>query len=418
MSPSTSRQRVLILTPQSPYPPHQGTSIRNYNLLIRLAPHAEITLVTFVDADQPDPTTSPLREHCQAIYAHPVPLRTQVQRLRALLTSPLPDMAHRLESPPMHETVQRLAREQKFDVLLVEGIEMAPYMFAYLAAAAPDRRPRVIFDDHNAEYILQKRAFLTDVRIPARWHAALYSLIQWIKLRRYEARVCREADHVIVVSEADEANIQRLDVPTPVTVLPNGVDIGFYRDYESEGRHHVVMPPESLVFTGKMDFRPNVDAALWFVKHVWPRVRDHIPNAHVYFVGRSPHPRLLENVQSPGVFITGAVPDVRPYIAQAGAFIVPLRVGGGTRLKILEAMAMGKAVVSTRLGAEGYPVESGRHLLVADNPAEFAQAVIRVLQDTSLRQQLGREARAFVEQHYDWDVLFPRLLKVLEGRNT
>jgi len=336
------------------------------------------------------------------------------QRLRTLVASPLPDMALRLNSPAMHETVKMLAGKTRFDILVVEGLEMAPYMMTYLRQVPTRQRLRVIFDDHNAEYVLQKRAFLTDVRTPKRWHAALYSWIQWLKLRRYEAFVANQADHVIAVSEADRRSLERLHILTPTTIIPNGVDLKFYAGYHFDGNHTLTLPPESIVFTGKMDFRPNVDAVRWFIRWVWPRIRRAVPEAHFYVVGRNPHPSLIEQTQGPGVFVTGAVADVRPYIAQARVYVVPLRVGGGTRLKLLEAMAMKKAIVSTHLGAEGYPVRPGEHLWLADTPQEFARATIRLLHDGALRERLGEQALAFVRQGYDWNAIFPRLLRVLE----
>jgi glycosyltransferase involved in cell wall biosynthesis len=163
------------------------------------------------------------------------------------------------------------------------------------------------------------------------------------------------------------------------------------------------------VFTGTMDFRPNVDAVLWFARKVLSRVRAQVPEAHFLVVGQRPHRRLDELRGAPAVALTGWVEDARPYIAQAAVYVAPLRIGGGTRLKLLEAMAMGKPVVATRLGAEGYPVADGRELLLADTPADFAAAVVALLRAPERRVELGRVARAFVEQQYDWRAIVPRV---------
>ncbi len=404
------RPRGLVLTPQSPYPPHQGTSIRNYNILRRLARYLQIQLVTFQDADQPDPLTTPLRLCCSSITALPMPVRRVRERLQTLVTSFLPDLAIRLYSPAMHQAVRELALTVRFDVVVVEGLEMAPYLETFLRYAP--YRPRIVYDAHNAEYILQRRAFRTDIQIPWRWHAALYSLIQWGKLRHYEGRICALADHVIAVSEMDGRKLRVLAPDTPVHVVPNGVDIAYY----ASSVERVAIGPRAVVFTGKMDYRPNVDAVLWFLRKVWPRVRREIPDARFYVVGRSPHPRLLAQGNLPGVFITGPVPDVRPYLYAADVFVVPMRVGGGTRLKLLEAMATRRAIVSTPLGAEGYPVKPGVHLLLAESPDEFAGAVVRLLKDAPLRRQLGEGAFAFAKASYDWDHLVGRFVDVvLEG---
>ncbi|MGQ9458358.1 MAG: glycosyltransferase, partial [Anaerolineae bacterium] len=181
-----------------------------------------------------------------------------------------------------------------------------------------------------------------------------------------------------------------------------------------------VTPPEfpslrepALVFTGKMDFRPNVDGVLWFWQEVWPLVRAKAPEAHFYVVGQRPHPRLAPLVEDPSVTVTGFVPDVRPYIANAAVYVIPLRIGGGTRLKVLEAMAMGKAIVSTSLGCEGFPLRSGEHLLMADTPGAFAEAVLILLEDAPKRKALGAVAQALAATQYDWAALVPRLEEIL-----
>ncbi len=409
----TTRPRVLMITPQSPYPPRQGAALRNYHLLARLARHASVDLLTFVDPGQPRPEQSPLGTLCHHVYAHPTPSRSLLQRLQTLLLSLTPDLVTRLDDEAMHRLVGDLAKGTAYDVILVEGLEVAAYAFTYLAHLKNGERPRLVYDAHNAEYMLQMRAFVTDAMSPLRWPAAMYSLLQWLKLRRYERWLCQQADHVVAVSEADRDNLRRLGVETPITVVPNAVDVAYYDEYNANGPTDIAMSPMSLVFTGKMDFRPNVDAVLWFLDEVWPRVRQAIPDAQFYVVGRSPHKRLFSRAETPGLFITGEVPDVRPYLKQAQVYVAPLRVGGGTRLKLLEAMAMRKAIVSTTVGAEGYPVEPGKHLFIADDAASFAEAIVILLEDPDLRDQLGEAAHAFVAEHYDWDAVFPRFLEAL-----
>jgi glycosyltransferase involved in cell wall biosynthesis len=267
--------------------------------------------------------------------------------------------------------------------------------------------PRLIFDVHNAAYLLQRRACLTDLRVPRRWIAAAYSWVQWRKLAAYERQVCRAADRVIAVSEADRDALLRLIPGAEITVVPNGVDLAFL----SPG----VVPPlpglqaPALVFTGKMDYRPNVDAVLWFVEAVLPLITAQAPAAHLYVVGQQPHARLAGLAGHPAVTVTGRVPDVRPYIAGAAVYVVPLRIGGGTRLKVLEAMAMGQAIVSTRLGCDGFPFEDGREVVFADDPAAFAAHVLALVQDRARAAALGQRARAYVAAHFGWDAIVPRL---------
>jgi glycosyltransferase involved in cell wall biosynthesis len=323
-----------------------------------------------------------------------------------MLVTRKPDMALRLASEAYSKRLAEWLTRESFDVVQIEGIELAPYLDVIdEARPAPDQndRPLVVFDDHNCEYVLQQRSFLTDLRSLRRWPGAAYSFSQWRRLRRYEAEVCRRVDRVLAVSQADAIALMRLVPDILVSVIPNGIDTRAYMP--TTGESETASP--SVVFTGTMDFRPNVDAVTWFGKEVWPLIRAEVPEVHFFVVGQRPHRRLDPLRENRGVTVTGWVEDVRPYIAQADVYVAPLRMGGGTRLKLLEAMAMGKAVVSTRLGAEGYPVTDGRELVLADGPAEFAQAVLALLQSPARRTKLGHSARDFVERRYDWRVIVP-----------
>jgi len=405
--------RILFLTPQLPYPPHQGTTLRNYNLIANLATRHEIHLLSFVHSQEEITRAVPLRQHCRRIETVLTPSRSPWKRLLPLFLSPLPDMALRLPSVEFRTRLKAWLERERFDVVQVEGIEMAQAWMDWRISAT--QYPISIFDDHNAEYVLQKRAFETDIRYPARWIAAFYSFIQWKKLSRYEGMICRLADGVVAVSEADKRALQRLVPGLEVTVVPNGVDTEFYNDQARFDHWDLVIGHSSLVFTGKMDFRPNVDAVLWFHREVLPLVQREAPDVHFYIVGQSPHRRVLRLADDPAVTVTGYVDDVRPYIAGASVYVVPLRIGGGTRLKVLEAMAMGKAIVSTSLGCEGFEgLVSGQQLLLADTPQDFAQRVVELLDDASHRERLGRAARLFVEERYDWRIIVPRLERLYE----
>ncbi len=442
--------RILFLTPQLPYPPHQGTTIRNYNIIANLAPRHEIHLLSFVRSHDEAERATPLHQHCRSIEGIPTPRRSPLKRFLSLFFSPLPDMALRLPSAEFQAKLSATLRRVPFDVVQIEGIEMAqPWLLEvgkwkmengkgkgeggewkgesrpFSTLHSPSsilqsptsnlQYPISIFDDHNAEYVLQQRAFETDVRQPRRWIAALYSLIQWKKLSRYEARVCRLADGVVAVSEADKRALQHLVSGLEVTVVPNGVDTEFYNGQFPMTKSQLDIGHCSLVFTGKMDFRPNVDAVLWFYREVLPLVQREVPDVCFYIVGQSPHRRVRRLADDPAVTVTGYVDDVRPYIAAACVYVVPLRIGGGTRLKLLEAMAMGKPIVSTSLGCEGFEgLVPGRELCIADAPTEFAQRVIELLDDASRRERLGQAGRRFVEQRYDWRLIVPRLEQVYE----
>ena len=401
---SSDRRRILVLTPQLPYPPHQGTTIRNYNLIRELAARHDIWLLSFTVTPDPADSVAHLRSFCWDVQTVPAPERTTRARIVSTFSSPLPDMALRLESSAFRLRLDAMLSGQRFHIAQVEGIEMAPYLNQL--AGSPSPRPLLVFDDHNAEYVLQRRAYETDLRKPSRWPAALYSLIQWQKLARYERAACRSSDRVIAVSAADSEALRRLLPAMEINVVPNGVDLTYW---QPDPIPSPLPNTPSLVFVGKMDFRPNVDAVLWFHNHVLPLVHREMPATHVYVVGKNPHRRLATLAQSAHVTMTGYVPDARPYVAGADVYIVPLRIGGGTRLKVLEAMAMRKAIVSTSLGCEGIGISHGREALLADAPRAFAHAVLSLLRDARYGQDLGQRAQEFVRERYDWKHIVPML---------
>jgi len=401
-----------VLTPQFPYPPHQGTTIRNYNLIAGLARQHEVHLLSFGE-----PATSqgtPLDRFCRSVQVVRPPHRSMRQRVKGLLLSRLPDMALRLPSAPFRAALAATLEREKPDIVQVEGIELAQYLFQ-VAAGRPDRgHPLLVFDDHNAEYLLQQRAFETDVRLPRRWVGAAYSFVQWQRLRGYERRACRTADRVIAVSESDAGALRRLAPGLEPIVVPNGVDMEFYTAPVSPLDLLAGPAEQDVVFTGKMDFRPNVDAVLWFAQEVLPLIRHESPETRFWVVGRDPHPRLAHLQKDPAVVLTGYVQDIRSRVIGAAVYVVPLRIGGGTRLKVLEAMAMGKAIVSTTLGCEGFDLVAGQELLIANTPADFAAAVVALLRDPARRERLGRAARRFAGSRYDWRIIVPRLEQAYE----
>lgn len=400
--------KILFLAPQLPYPPMQGTTLRNFYLMRELARRHEISLLTFLQAGDQLTADSPLHTICHEIRTVPAPPpRRLAQRAFTSLASPLPDMALRLWSARFHQALFDWIGRAAFDVIQIEGIEMAPHGLALKRAQAT---ARLIFDDHNAEYVLQRSAFQADIVHPARWHGALYSLVQWQKLARYERTVLRAHDAVAAVSQADACELQQLAPERKIFVVPNGVDTQEYAPpspsplptWERGARERA-----DLVFTGKMDYRPNIDAALWFADEILPRVRAQCPPARFVVVGQQPHARLAALARRDDVVLTGRVDDVRPYIASTAVYVAPLRMGGGTRFKVLQAMAMAVPVVSTRFGCSGLDAQHGREVLLADTPHDFAAAILRVLRDEALRQQLGANARRLVVARYDWRQIAP-----------
>jgi glycosyltransferase involved in cell wall biosynthesis len=408
--------KILFLTPQLPYPPRQGTTIRNDGLIRHLAQRHTVDLLTFVTPEQEADHDSPLYHACRRIAYLPQPVRSARQRVIDTLRSPLPDMALRLESRAMHNLVQSWLADG-YDIVQIEGIEMAQYGFHALDKRwTGANRPLLIFDDHNCEYLLQKRNALTDLQQPKRWPAALYSLIQWQKLRHYERQICQRADAVLAVSPVDQGALQHLAPAATIAMIANGINID--QTETIPATHHLPPATPILLFTGKMDYRPNIDAVLWFADEVLPLILQQMPTVRFQIVGMNPHARLDRLRQNPAIEITGAVESVVPYFATATIYVVPLRVGGGTRFKVLDAMLHSKAIVSTTLGVEGLGVSDEHELLLADTPAAFAATVLRLLEDANsaglLGKQLGGNANHFVKQHFSWEAIIPHLESVYQ----
>lgn len=408
--------KILFLTPQLPFPPDKGATIRTFALMKGLAQRGhQIHLLSFINSEEDESWLPHMRPYYAGVSTVVAPRRSKLTRLCTLIFSTLPDMAWRLPSAAFADKLGDLLGRESFDIVQAESIEMAQYALLALGQRRPgEKKPVVIFDDLNAEYILQKRAFDIDRRSPRKWHKALYSWVQWQRLRAYETHVSRCVDEVIAVSEADAASIAALDGSITIRVIPNGVDCMFFSPNAQPAAYPAptkIKHMASLVFTGTMDFRPNIDAVVWFCKDILPLIKRDVFHVHFYIVGKNP-PAEVQALAGPAVTVTGYVSDIRPYIAHSSVYVVPMRMGSGTKLKVLEAMAMKIPVVSTALGAEGIDAIPGKHLLLADTAADFARHVIALLDNAAERQRLADNARRLVEEKYDWATIVPALEKV------
>lgn len=389
--------RILLLTPQLPYPPRQGTSIRNWHMLRSLAEFNEVTLLSFVDSQVDAADIARLAE--AAALADPVeaPARSTARRLgQFFLSANLPDLALRLQSEAFKARLRLELETASYDAVQIEGLELA----GYLKTVRVSSSAAIVLDCHNAETVLQQRATAADFGQWRRWPAAAYSRVQGGRLAAFERWACRAADHVLAVSASDRAHLRKLagGPPPPITVVPNSIEVG---DYAPISGRLSGAPEFDIVFTGKMDYRPNVDAMLWFAGEVWPGIVGVEPQTTFAIVGQKPHPRLDPLRAMPNISVTGEVPDIGPYLAGSKVYIAPLRMGSGTRLKLMQAMAAGQAIVSTTLAAEGLDVVSGRELLLADTPGEMAAAILGLLADDERRRLLGQNARLHA-QRFDW----------------
>ena len=381
--------KVLFLVRDLPWPIDSGARIRSHSLAVRLARRHEVTLVGYfgVHALPEPPEPTPFRSVIAVPEPDPAHGTRLLLRLVASTANSLPYAVSKHLSQAMSDTVRDLLCRGDFDLVHCDSLPLAPYA---LAAQVPR-----VLDEHNVEWALWARHARFAPSVPAR----AYALLQALKMRRFEARTCSLFDECTVVSEIDAVRLKRICPSAKVSVVPNGVDTDAFRPTSAPPM------PGRLVFVGSMDWLPNQDGLRWFTSRVWPRLRRRCPHASLCVVGRRPPAKVASLASANGFDLVPDAPDVRPYVAQAEAFIVPLRIGGGTRLKILEALAMQKPVVSTTVGAEGLDLSHGEHLLIADDPDAFAAAVERVLSDAAFAARLAAAGREAVASTHNWDRL-------------
>ncbi len=403
--------RVLFVSVRPPLPRYGGAALRGHNFIRCLADRHEIHLVCCGTVREELEVRGSLGGLCETMQVVPrQDGRGRWKRVLDVAASPLPDLACRYPAPRLYWAVEQAGHRLRPDLVHVLGLEAAPAAFGQDGPAIP--QAKTVLDDLNAEYLLQQRAFQVDRKETRRLPVAGYSLVQSLKLRHYEQYVGSFADGVIASSEDDEHALRRLFGPVLIGVVPNGVDTEYYRP----GRAGLALG-QTLLFTGSLDFRPNVDAVTWFAKNLFPDVRFVIPEAQLVIAGRDPVPEV-QRLAGDHVTVTGPIPEDLPFFREASLFVLPMRYGGGSRLKLLQALACGLPVVSTRLGASGYEVTHERHALLADTPGLFFDHTVRLLTDRELARALAEHGRALALQ-YDWRRLAPRLERfyeqVLEG---
>lgn len=382
---SGGRLCLLLVSPSIPYPPRWGFGIRVYQFLRHLAEEHEVSLATFA---WPDDGFKIAAVQALGVDVHvaPMPLSAGPTRRRdqaLTLLSLRPFAGASLYTREMQRLLDSLLIRRAFDLVQIESSPLAAYRFA---TAAP-----LLLDEHNIEFELLQRVYRAE-RKPLR---RAFGALEYVKFRREEIRSWGKVSGALFTSEREQKLVARYQTGLHTWLAPNGVDT----DYFAPAPH--AAQSGRIVFTGLMNYRPNLDAALYFIHDILPLILQHKPQAVFTVVGMGPPQELLK-LAGPNVTITGEVEDVRPFVRGAAVEVVPLRMGGGTRLKVLEGLAMRAAMVSTRLGCEGIDVRHGEHLLVADDPDEFARSVIRLMDEPALARRLGEAGRTLAQQRYSW----------------
>jgi len=372
--------KILVVSPFLPYPEKSGSRTRTMTLLKSLAGH-DVFLAAFREEGEAvadDVLSGLCREH----LIFPRPALPRFARWRNIV-SPTPLLARRFASPEAEQRIRRLVTERGIDCLIAEALLVAEYVRPFQGIFR-------VLDAHNIEFV-RARGRKGTTRQPLKRLA--YGLVA-ARLARYERRVLGDFDLVLACSDADRRVLERTRPGLRVATVPNAVDTDAFRPAPT--------PPagRAVLFTGTLWYEPNADAACWLAAEIFPQVRLEAPDATLLIVGDDPPDPVRALGRRPGVQVVGPVEDIRPWLAQAAAYAAPVRTGSGTRQKLLDAMACGLPVVTTRKGAEGLEVEDGRHLLLAETAAEFRARILDVLRDEALRKRLAAGGRILVEEKY------------------
>jgi len=382
--------RILWVKIGGLWPLNMGGRLRSFHTIAELSRRHRVTvLTTHGPAEDPDGLAAELKG-CERIVSIPFAIpKSGTPAFAASLArswfSRYPVDLWKCQVPELKAEVRR-ALAKGVDVCVADFLVAAPNM------PWPSPVPTILFE-HNVEYMIWKRLHDVEPRFARR---ALLAL-EWRKMKRYEGEACRRANVTLAVSEVDRSLLAESASGADIRAISTGVDTAFFHP------NGAAEEPEALVFTGSMDWYPNEDAILYFMEAILPRVRLQLPNVTLAVVGRNPTERLKAAAAAAKVVVTGTVDDVRPYVGRAAVYVVPLRIGGGTRLKIFEALAMGKAVVATGVGAEGLPVVRDEHYVGAESPDEFAGAIVNLVKDPARRRALGEAGRRLVEERYSWE---------------
>jgi polysaccharide biosynthesis protein PslH len=382
---------ILIVSAQFPYPTRSGFTTRVYQLARQLSARHDVTVLSYAWPHERDGVAG-LAAQMSVRAVERKPLSPMAKRAAQALTimSPHAYSCREVHSKAMQKAIDEVCSTRNFDVIQLESSILCSFQF-------PRDTPLVI-DEHNIEYEVFQRMSEGERSLPRR----AFNHLEYLRFRRFEQACWARADACVVTSEREVAPVLVCASDTPVAVVPNAVDLDYFAPADAP------CEPHTIVFNGTLNYRPNIDAAHFLIDDIWPLVRERYPDAKLTLIGSSDGVDTRP-LAGPGVELLGEVPDIRPWIGAAAAVVVPVRIGGGTRLKVVEGLAMGKAMVSTALGCEGVAVRDGEHLLIADDAPAFASRIFNLFEDPALRHALGQAGRRLMETRYSWELATARL---------
>ena len=388
--------KILFITTRLPYPANEGHQIRTYNLLKRICPSHEVHYLSLQRKDDDPAAVAHLETMCRSVQVFPIPNdHSKVRFAKDLLLgffTATPFVVRKYFSRDLARAIEEKLAAEQFDLVHFDMLPLAQY------ASNIGKVPYVL-NNHNVESLLLKRRAENAGSLPEK----IFFANQGKSLHQFEAGVCAQARETFVCSQIDADILKSLSPAANISVVENGVDTGFFSPGKEE------MQDNSLVFVGGMGWFPNKDGMIFFMEEVMPKILAQIPDAKLTLVGKSNGVQIPETVKD-SIDVTGFVDDFRPIVAAAAVYILPIRVGSGTRLKLLEAMAMGKAIVSTSVGAEGINLSADENIIYADDADAFARGIITLLKDKEKTLGFGHSARDVATGKYDWDIIANKLL--------
>ncbi len=385
--------RVLVLMPKLCWPLTGGAEIRNFNLLRETAKQHEVHLLSFLNQSSDRDHFPSLMPYCKQVVGVDLSRPTWKKAFNAMrgVFSPTPFILHEYRQRQMASTLEQMVEQEKIDIVHAHFLHVGQYYAATGRAA-------LVYDAHNLEHVLWQRF----AGIQSNPLKATFARWQCGKLVAAQRAVAAHSEKVVVLSDSDHAEYLRIAPTADVTTVPNGADVEYFQPRNGASE------PNSITYFGNFGWPPQDDGAIYFHDEILPRVRARVPDAKLYLVGKTPS-EPIRRLASENVVVTGFVPDIRDYIARSAVVVMPLRVGAGTKHRIFQSLAMRKALVSTTVGAEGIALKHGENAMIADDPQQFADCTVRLLQDAKLRERLGENGRQLVLKHHDWRAIYRTL---------
>ena len=396
--------RFLMVTNTLPYPPIAGHPIRNMNLLKRISHDHQVWLLVMMPEGEFPVDCGPLTDFCEEIVLIPTDdpgaLARPWQAVQFLLQGTPPEL-RLYESQAMIDALCDLVSRIDFDIIQFEDSYMAHYQ-EYLPKKWAGKKVLTFIDIAYRQY---DRIYRIERKLTRKLRLWLFSRMMY----NWEPAYAGNFDLNITMSDIDRELLISRNADLKITTVPNGVDTQVFLPLPAS-----METSKNLIYVGNMSYRPNVDAVKWFCNEILPLIHQKLPEVEMWIVGNKPLPEVHE-LANDLIHVTGLVEDVQPYYEKSTVCVIPLRAGGGTRLKILESMSLGRAVVSTSIGCEGISITDGENILLADDAQSFASQTIALLQDKQKRESIAQIARQFVIDHYDWDAITDSLLQAFEA---